>query len=128
MAAIDTGTTDLLADLDAGVLTLTLNRPEARNAMSGAMNQALARQLAWAELGPKPEHEIQRALEREVTAERWTRLDAEIDRTADALGVIDLRPQQPGLDDPQVRRLMIGRLQHLETMGAPWWRDQLSEG
>ncbi|MGY6516972.1 DUF3363 domain-containing protein, partial [Vibrio parahaemolyticus] len=30
---------------------------------------------------------------------------------------IDLRPQQPGLDDPQVRRLMIGRLQHLETMG-----------
>ena len=76
-----------------------------------------AEELAYAELGPKPEHEIQRALEREVTAERWTRLDAEIDRTADALGVIDLRPQQPGPDDPQVRRLMIGRLQHLETMG-----------
>jgi 2-(1,2-epoxy-1,2-dihydrophenyl)acetyl-CoA isomerase len=45
-----TGTTDLQAELDAGVLTLTLNRPEARNAMSDAMNQALARQLAWAEL------------------------------------------------------------------------------
>jgi 2-(1,2-epoxy-1,2-dihydrophenyl)acetyl-CoA isomerase len=50
MAAIDTGTQDLLADLDAGVLTLTLNRPEARNAMSGAMTAALADQLAKAEL------------------------------------------------------------------------------
>ncbi len=50
MADIDTGTKDLLASLDEGVLTLTLNRPEARNAMSGEMNDALARQLAWAEL------------------------------------------------------------------------------
>ena len=48
----DTGTTDLLSILDAGVLTLTLNRPEARNAMSDAMNQALGAQLAWAELDP----------------------------------------------------------------------------
>src|ERR1700677_1813021 len=47
-----TGTTDLLAALDEGVLTLTLNRPEARNAMSRAMNQALARQLAVAALEP----------------------------------------------------------------------------
>jgi 2-(1,2-epoxy-1,2-dihydrophenyl)acetyl-CoA isomerase len=47
---IDTGTTDLLASLDEGVLTLTLNRPEARNAMSGAMTAALAAQLAAAEL------------------------------------------------------------------------------
>jgi len=50
--AIDTGTNDLLASLDGGVLTLTLNRPEARNAMSDEMNQALARQLASAELDP----------------------------------------------------------------------------
>lgn len=50
MADIDTGTTDLLANLDAGVLTLTLNRPDARNAMSGEMNDALAKTLAWAEL------------------------------------------------------------------------------
>jgi 2-(1,2-epoxy-1,2-dihydrophenyl)acetyl-CoA isomerase len=52
MADIDTGTHDLLASLDGGVLTLTLNRPEARNAMSDDMNQALARQLASAELDP----------------------------------------------------------------------------
>ena len=46
---IDTGTTDLLATLQDGVLTLTLNRPEARNAMSREMNQALQQQLAAAE-------------------------------------------------------------------------------
>ena len=49
---IDTGTPDLLANLDAGVLTLTMNRPEARNAMSAAMNLALQQQLAAAELDP----------------------------------------------------------------------------
>jgi 2-(1,2-epoxy-1,2-dihydrophenyl)acetyl-CoA isomerase len=49
---IDTGTQDLLAALEGGVLTLTLNRPEARNAMSEPMNQALAEKLAWAELAP----------------------------------------------------------------------------
>ena len=32
ITALDTGTTDLLAALDEGVLTLTLNRPEVRNA------------------------------------------------------------------------------------------------
>jgi 2-(1,2-epoxy-1,2-dihydrophenyl)acetyl-CoA isomerase len=53
MAKIDTGTEDLLAELDAGVLTLTLNRPQARNAMSDAMNQALGRRLATAELDPE---------------------------------------------------------------------------
>lgn len=47
---IDMGTEDLLANLQEGVLTITLNRPEARNAMSGAMTTALAQQLANAEL------------------------------------------------------------------------------
>ncbi len=50
--SIATGTPDLLATLDAGVLTLTMNRPEARNAMSRAMNQALQQQLAAAEQDP----------------------------------------------------------------------------
>lgn len=49
---IDTGTDHLLASLDAGVLTLTLNRPEARNAMSREMNTALQQQLAAAEVDP----------------------------------------------------------------------------
>ena len=47
---IDTGTTELLASLDDGILTLTMNRPEARNAMTGPMTAALAEQLATAEL------------------------------------------------------------------------------
>ena len=49
---IDTGTKDLLAKLDTGILTLTMNRPDARNAMSRAMNTALQQQLAAAELDP----------------------------------------------------------------------------
>jgi 2-(1,2-epoxy-1,2-dihydrophenyl)acetyl-CoA isomerase len=53
MAKIDTGTDHLLASLDGGVLTLTLNRPEARNAMSGEMTEALAQKLGWAELAPE---------------------------------------------------------------------------
>ena len=52
MTTLNTGTPDLLASLDDGVLTLTLNRPEARNAMSRAMNQALQEQLAAAEFDP----------------------------------------------------------------------------
>ena len=47
---IDTGTTELLAELDEGVLTLTMNRPEALNAMTLTMVDAMAEQLAWAEL------------------------------------------------------------------------------
>lgn len=49
---INTGTNDLLASLDDNVLTLTMNRPDVRNAMSGAMTTALAEQLAKAELDP----------------------------------------------------------------------------
>ena len=45
-----TGTEHLLAAVEDGVLTLTLNRPEARNAMSREMTGALAEQLADAEL------------------------------------------------------------------------------
>lgn len=50
--ALATGTSDLVATLDDGILTLTLNRPQARNAMSRAMNEALQQQLAQAELDP----------------------------------------------------------------------------
>ncbi len=49
---MDTGTDDLLAHEEAQVLTITLNRPQARNAMSGAMNDALATTLEYGERSP----------------------------------------------------------------------------
>ena len=49
---LDTGTPELLSTLDEGVLTLTFNRPEARNALSRAVNEALQVQLAKAESNP----------------------------------------------------------------------------
>jgi 2-(1,2-epoxy-1,2-dihydrophenyl)acetyl-CoA isomerase len=52
MDTIDTGTPDLQAKLEAGVLTLTMNRPEARNALTRPMIEALSQQLAAAELDP----------------------------------------------------------------------------
>ena len=46
MTRVNTGTEDLLAEINEGVGLITLNRPDARNAMSGAMNTALATTLA----------------------------------------------------------------------------------
>ncbi len=46
---IDTGTEDLLAHEEDGVAVITLNRPQARNAMSGALTQGLALALGYAE-------------------------------------------------------------------------------
>jgi len=50
---METGTNDLLAELIDGVAVLTLNRPEARNAMSGEMNAALQEILLKCELDPE---------------------------------------------------------------------------
>lgn len=50
---IDTGTEDFLAEVKNGIAILTMNRPQARNAMSGPMNQALQKTLAEAEHDPE---------------------------------------------------------------------------
>lgn len=88
----------------------------ARDYISSGL-RSRAEDLVALELGPKPEHEIRHALEREVTAERWTRLDRALRQNADDMGLIDLRPDRPGPEDPQTRRVMIGRLQHLRKLG-----------
>ena len=49
---IETGSNDLLASMEDGIATLTLNRPEARNALSGEMLGALATQLEEMEADP----------------------------------------------------------------------------
>ena len=45
----NTGSSELVSHLDGGILTLTLNRPEARNALTDEMAETLARELAFAE-------------------------------------------------------------------------------
>ncbi len=52
MTLIDTGTDHLHAALDSGVLTLTMNRPERRNALTREMLEAMATALANAETNP----------------------------------------------------------------------------
>lgn len=49
MAAVETGTQDLLVRVQDGVAVLTMNRPERRNALSPAMLQALGKALEEAE-------------------------------------------------------------------------------
>ncbi len=78
-----------------------------------------AEDLVSIELGPKPEQEITNALEREIDADRWTRLDGAIRSLAEETGHVDLRPDNgiTGPDDPEFRRLLIRRIQKLEDMG-----------
>jgi type IV secretory pathway VirD2 relaxase len=76
-----------------------------------------AEDLVSLELGPKPEHEVRAAIERDVDADRWTGLDAEIRRGMDENRRVDLRPLATGTDDHELRRVMIARMQHLERMG-----------
>jgi type IV secretory pathway VirD2 relaxase len=69
------------------------------------------------ELGPRSELEIRSALEKEVGAERWTSLDRALrDISDDGGGVADLRPGTPG-EDPELRRLMLGRAAKLDRLG-----------
>ena len=69
------------------------------------------------ELGPRTEQEIRTALEKEVEAERWTSLDCSLrDISDEGGGVVDLRPGGAG-EDPELKRLMIGRAGKLERLG-----------
>ncbi|MGE0566212.1 MAG: relaxase/mobilization nuclease domain-containing protein, partial [Pseudolabrys sp.] len=69
------------------------------------------------ELGPRTDQEIRTALEREVESERWTSLDRALrDIADDCGGVADLRPR-PDAEDPELRRLLLGRVAKLERLG-----------
>ncbi|TYO61403.1 DUF3363 domain-containing protein [Bradyrhizobium hipponense] len=79
--------------------------------------RARAGDLVTRELGPRSELEIRQNLDREVTAERWTRLDRVLAREAGAAdGVIDLRPDREFARDP-LREIRIGRMRNLERLG-----------
>jgi len=69
------------------------------------------------ELGPRSEQEIRTALEREVESDRWTSLDRALRDISDECGgVADLRPG-PDAEDPELRRLLLGRAAKLERLG-----------
>jgi len=69
------------------------------------------------ELGPRTDYEIRTGLEKEVEAERWTSLDRSLrDISDEGGGIADLRPGGAG-EDPELRRLMIGRASKLERLG-----------
>ncbi len=75
-----------------------------------------AEELVGLELGPRSEHAIRSALEREVGTERWTSLDRTLRAMADdGGGVADLRPG--GERDAELRRLLVGRVEALERFG-----------
>lgn len=77
--------------------------------------RARAEALVSLELGPRSAREIAADLQRQVSAERWTRLDqllAELARD----GRVDLRPGQ-GAPDLETRPLLLGRVATLERLG-----------
>jgi type IV secretory pathway VirD2 relaxase len=76
-----------------------------------------AAELVSLELGPRSEQEIQSALEKDVHAERFTNFDRTLrDSADDNGGVVDLRPGSPD-EDPELRRLLAGRIQKLDRLG-----------
>ena len=87
-----------------------------RDYISHGLRQRAAERVTL-ELGPRSEQEIRSGLEKEVGADRWTSLDRSLRDMADeGGGVIDLRAGGPG-EDPELRRLLLGRTAKLERLG-----------
>lgn len=79
--------------------------------------RSLAEERVTLELGPRSEREIDRALAREVDADRWTSLDRRLQRQADDFGgVLDLRVA-PGSQQSRAANHLIGRVTKLERLG-----------
>jgi len=77
--------------------------------------RARASERATLELGPRTEQEIRRAHEREVEAERWTRLDRQL--AHESVGsIVDLRPRFGERPDEN-HALKVGRMRKLEALG-----------
>ena len=95
-----------------------------------------AQELATEELGPRPERDVRRAQEREVTQQRFTTLDRELERRGpDHFVEVRARARSGRVDES----LLIARLEHLEGLrlaerasGTSWrlvegWQRRLRE-
>ncbi|MGH6997361.1 MAG: DUF3363 domain-containing protein, partial [Phenylobacterium sp.] len=79
--------------------------------------RAAAQARVALELGPRTERDVDRALQQDVQAERWTGLDRALRNLADeGDGLVDLRPDRLGRAS-DLRRLMAGRAMTLERLG-----------
>jgi type IV secretory pathway VirD2 relaxase len=84
-----------------------------------------AAELVGLELGQRSEREIQSALEKDIQAERFTNFDRTLrDAADDNGGIVDLRPGAPN-EDPELRRLLAGRIQKLGRLGLA---EQIAPG
>ena len=83
-----------------------------------------ARDLITQELGPRTDHDIRQAIERQVEAERWTNLDRQLARDGYRTGVIDMAPS-PDRQPDEFHALKVGRLRKLESLGLA---DQVGPG
>jgi type IV secretory pathway VirD2 relaxase len=75
-----------------------------------------ARDLITQELGPRTDLDIQRSLERQVDAERFTQLDRQLIRDGHAAGVVDMAID-PNARPDEFHALKVGRLRKLENLG-----------
>jgi type IV secretory pathway VirD2 relaxase len=83
-----------------------------RGYISGGMRWR-AQELATQELGPRPERDVRRTQEREVTQQRFTTLDRELERRGpDHFVEVRTRARSGRIDES----LVIARLEHLEGL------------
>ncbi|MBV9946683.1 MAG: DUF3363 domain-containing protein [Myxococcales bacterium] len=77
-----------------------------------------AQELATEHLGPRLERDIRLQREREVTQERFTSLDRELERCATAHQVVDAGVLRQRSRDDREAQDLVHRLEHLERMGV----------
>ena len=101
----------VLRGKDSGNRDLIIDRDYITQGM-----RARAAEVAESWLGLRTQQEIEESLNREIEQERWTRIDRAIQAKL-IEGVIDLRRREGNLESQVERNHMVGRLQHLESMG-----------
>jgi len=112
----------LVRGKDQGGEDLVISRDYIREGL-----RARAQNLVTLELGPRTDNDIQKSVERQIDADRWTQLDRQLQQDAGAHGVIDLAPE-PGRQPDLFAMMKVGRLRRLQRMelahelGPGQWR------